>query len=360
MIYKLILSIRHLFYDRGWKKSVEAEVPTFCIGNIAVGGTGKTPHVEYLLRFLLKTGWAYKNIAVLSRGYKRKSRGFQKVPIRDASARIYGDEPVQIAGKFPAVTVAVDKNRVRGCHILCHPEQAPKKCIDKDFPAADVIILDDAFQYRKIIPSLSTVLIDCNRPLHEDHLLPWGRLRDLPSRIGKADVVIVTKCPEWLDDWSRRVWKENLKLREDQKLFFTTIKYGAPQPVFPEGDSHYIYSQRLVLVTGIADDAPLRNYLSDTYKIVERLGFRDHHRFSRGDIHKISSAIREFPTACLMTTEKDAQRLRDIPPARVPEAIRKRLFYIPVDAAFLSAEEEAEYMSIILSKINGGYSETLF
>ena len=332
MIYRLILSLRHLAFDKGWKKSFEAKVPTICVGNITVGGTGKTPHTEMILRKLLYSDqWAFKNIAVLSRGYKRKSKGFQIVD-RDSSARFAGDEPLQIARKFPSVTVAVDKDRVNGC----------EKLADK---VADIIVLDDAFQYRRLRAAKSIVLVDYNRPIYSDKLLPWGRLRDLPSRIKAADAVIVTKCPATITEWDRQEFRRRLKLKDSQKLFFTTVAYDTPEPVFPEADSRYTYSQRLILVSGIANDAPLRSQLSDTYKISERLSFGDHHRFSRADIHRIEKAVKEFPTACIMTTEKDAQRLRDA--KKVPDKIRQRLFYIPVKAEFFTPEEDAAFTSFI-------------
>ena len=248
MLYRIILALRHFAYDKGLKKVRHASVPTICVGNIAVGGTGKTPHTEMILRQLLKSdNWAYRNIAVLSRGYKRRSKGFQIVP-RDGSATLYGDEPAQMAHKFPSVTVAVDKNRVRGCNNLTEVEENK----------ADIIVLDDAFQYRKLASTLSIVLVDYNRPVNKDHLMPWGHLRDLPSRMRKADAVILTKCPPYLDEWEKTQWRKKLGLKDGQPLFFTSVSYAAAEPVFPEADPHYIYAQRLVLVTGIANDAALR------------------------------------------------------------------------------------------------------
>ena len=333
MIYNLWLRLRHLAYNKGWKKSYKADVPTICVGNITVGGTGKTPHVEMLLRQLsVSDRWGYKPLAVLSRGYKRKSRGFQIVQ-PDSTAAFAGDEPLQIARKFHGVTVAVDKNRVDGCQKLS---------------GADLIVLDDAFQYRRLTPSLSIVLVDYNRPVYEDKLLPWGRLRDLPSRLYKADVVIVTKCPAELDSWTRQEMRRKLNLKPEQKLFFTTIRYAAPEPVFPEADPRYTYSGRVILVSGIANNAPLRSYLSDSYKIVKRLDYPDHHRFSKADIREMSAAVKVTPTACVMTTEKDAQRLRDA--RNVPDALKQRLFYLPIEAAFVS-EDDAQAFEEVLDSI---------
>ena len=334
MLYGTLLAIRHFCYDKGWKKSCRASVPTICIGNITVGGTGKTPHTEMVLRKLLQSDdWAYSNLAVLSRGYKRKSKGFQLVP-RDGTALLYGDEPLQMAKKFPAVTVAVDKDRVRGCGKLAD---------------AHLIVLDDAFQYRRLKADINVVLVDYNRPVHKDTLLPWGRLRDLKSRLKAADMVIVTKCPAYVDDWERSQWVKYLRLSPEQKLFFTTLTYGAPEPVFPEGDARYTYSKRLVLFTGIANDAPLRSYLSDTYKIVRRIGFPDHHKYTRADIGTLKAAVKEFPTACLVTTEKDAQRIVDV--KNVPEELRLRMFQIPVEAAFLTPEEDDAFTETLLQRL---------
>ena len=331
MIYSLILTLRDKRYRSG-SRSVKADMPTVCVGNISAGGTGKTPHTEMILRMLLQSdAWGFKNIAVLSRGYKRKSKGFQIVD-REASARMSGDEPLQIARKFPSVKVAVDKNRVRGCQKLADD-------------GTDIIVLDDAFQYRRLIPSLSIVLVDYNRPIFKDKTLPWGRLRDLPSQIRRAQAVIVTKCPAELSDWDRQEWRRRLKLQDSQKLYFTTIGYDDPQAVFPEADPRYIYSKRLVLVSGIANDAPLRSQLSDSYKISRRLAFRDHHKFTRADIREISRAVKENPTACIMTTEKDAQRLRDV--KKMPDAVKQRLFYMPVQVRFLSEEETQSFTGII-------------
>ena len=198
--YWLTLKVRHMMYDCGLRKVTSPEVPSICVGNITVGGTGKTPHTEMILRTLLSDSeWGLRNIAVLSRGYKRKIKGFQQV-VADGTAKEYGDEPMQIKSKFPTVTVAVDKSRKEGCTLLCHPElvqtaRKARKCRFKDFPKSDLIILDDAFQHRAIKPKVNIVLVDYNRPIFKDHLMPLGRLRDLPERIAAADIIMVSKCP---------------------------------------------------------------------------------------------------------------------------------------------------------------------
>ena len=365
--YWLSLKIRHFLYDAGLKKVRSADVPTICIGNITVGGTGKTPHTEMLIRTLLQDQeWGGKNLAVLSRGYKRKTKGFQQVTA-DGSAAAYGDEPLQIKKKFPGITVAVDGNRIEGCDFLAHPEKLQsskkaRKCMDKNLPASDLIILDDAFQHRSLKPTLSIVLVDYNRPIFKDHLLPFGRLRDLPQRIAAADIVIVSKCPNEVNAWEKCTWAENLGIMnfdatscsgtrrngKKQHIFFSTITYDAAEAVFPEGNPRYIYTNRLVLFSGIANDAPLLSYLSSDYKIVRHFKFPDHHKFSRADIGTIASAAKEFPTSVLMTTEKDCQRIRDC--KKIKEELKQRMFYSPIKTAFLTENETKKF---ILALKNG-------
>ncbi len=380
MIYRIILSIRHFLFNKGWKKSFKADVPTICVGNITVGGTGKTPHTEMILRILLHSDeWAYSDLAVLSRGYKRKSKGFQKVG-RDGTALQFGDEPLQIAKKFPSVTVAVDKDRVEGCRFLAHPEQLQtdkkaRKCLDKNFPAANLIVLDDAFQYRRLQADINIVLVDYNRPVQKDKLMPWGKLRDLPSRLKAADILIVTKCPTYLDEWEKGKWAQQLgvdnystatctgvrKLRKGkekvQTVLFSSIGYEPMVPVFPEeADSRFTYAQRLILFTGIAKDTPLRAYLSDKYREVKRFSFPDHHKYSSGDIAKVARAVQAYPTACVATTEKDAQRIVDT--KKVPGTLRERLFQVPIQVDFLSPAEKEIFETTLLGLLRGLRSES--
>lgn len=364
--YYAALKLRNALYDKGIRKVYKAEVPTICVGNITAGGTGKTPHTEMILRELLASDeWGGRNIAVLSRGYKRESKGFQQVTT-SGSAEMFGDEPLQIKKNFPVVTVAVDKDRVEGCEFLRHPEElqtkrSARQCWDKAFPPADIIVLDDAFQYRRLRADLNIILVDYNHPLHKDHLLPLGRLRDLPSRIGEADIVIVTKCPPYLDNWQKTTWADSLGIKDystaecsgtsrsgkKQHIFFTYIEFQSPRPLFDSADSRYIYSKRMILFTGIARDKPLRNYLSDSYRIVRRFSFRDHHKFVWGDFQKIQRSVNRWPTAAVATTEKDAQRVLDF--KGLPLTLRERMLVIPIKVAFLSKEEQEIFRKCLLS-----------
>ena len=363
--YYFTLKIRHFLYDKGLKKSVKADVPTVCIGNITVGGTGKTPHTELTVRTLLSLPeFAGRNIAVLSRGYGRKSKGFQQVK-EDSRADFSGDEPLQIKSRFPEITVAVDAKRVEGCDFLCHPEKLAvskkgRKCLDKDFPAADIIVLDDAFQHRALSTSLSILLIDYQRPVSKDLLLPLGRLRDLRTRAAAADVLIITKCPTHLDDVLKREWiSENLNLRDfdpgtlqgtaasgkRQTVLFSTIRYCEPAAVFPQGDTRYVYAKRAVAFSGIANDSRFTAFLSGKYRLVRYFAFGDHHDFSASDIKAIANAAETEATAVVMTTEKDSQRIRSM--EKVPETLRKRMFQVPVESVFLSEKEMSVFRSLL-------------
>ncbi len=365
--YWLTLKIRARRYRNG-RHSREAEVPTICLGNVTVGGTGKTPHTELVLRTLLRDIGFQGHAAVLSRGYKRRSKGFQQV-VADGSAAFYGDEPLQIKRKFPEVTVALEKDRLTGCKYLRHPDFVKvlprnRGCRHKDFPAADVIVLDDAFQYRRLKPSLSIVLVDSSRPVFQDKLLPLGRLRDLPERIWEADMIVVTKCPTYLTDMDKEQWAEDLGLHDYSlsdcaaltpegrmiKLLFSTIGYCEPEPIFPEGDRRYTYGGRTVLFSGIADDLKFRQYLSGTYQIQDRMSFPDHHKFTRGDMAAIQGMSSHYPTALVATTEKDAQRVPDV--KDIPLGLKEKLFYVPIEVNFLSDDEKAVWLQTIRSVVS--------
>ena len=177
--------------------------------------------------------------------------------------------------------------------------------------------------------------------------MPLGSLRDLPERIAAADIVIVSKCPTYLDAWERSKWAEILRLREDQHIFFTTIGYNTAKPIFLEGDPRYTYTHRLILFSGIANDSPLRNYLCDSYKIVRHFKFSDHHKFTWADVSSISSAAKTFPTSVIMTTEKDCQRVRDC--KNIPDNLKRRMFYTPIKVNFFSEQEHEQFVSTLKS-----------
>lgn len=366
--YYLTLKIRHALYDSGVFKVHTCEAPTICVGNIAAGGTGKTPHTEMILRTLLASEkWGDKHIAVLSRGHKRKSSGFQQIMVDD-SASFAGDEPLQIKRKFPKVTVAVDRTRVEGCDLLLHPDKIKasrkyRKCVHKDVQTPELIVLDDAFQYRSLQAAFNIVLIDYNRPPSKDCLLPFGRLRDLPERLFHANVIIVTKCPKFMENWEKIEWVKSLQISDfdletcqgtdktgkKMTVLFTTISYCPLEPVFEDSDRRYIYSHNLILVSGIASDTPLRRYLSDNYEIVKHFKFNDHHKYTGMDIRRLLLATKKWPTPLVATTEKDSQRLRDY--KKMPEALRKRLFHTPIEVSFVTEHEKEVFETTLLNAL---------
>ena len=304
--YWLALRLRNAAYDKGRRRAVRHPVPVISVGNLTAGGTGKTPMVEYLIRLLQ----GRNHVAVLSRGYKRHSRGFRMVKADD-KALVCGDEPLQIKRKFP-----------------------------------DLILLDDGFQYRKLQPSLNLVLVDFNRPIFHDNLLPIGHLRDLPEQIRRADAVIVTKTPHQLEALERLELRQQLRLRHDQPMLVSSLRYGEMQPVFPEqADRHYLYSKEVYVFSGIADDRPLLAYLTDSYDSIDHEQFGDHHRFTRADQRALVRYARRHPRTLLLTTEKDAMRLLHC--TRLDDAVRSRLFYVPVEMAFQTPEEAAAFAKII-------------
>ncbi len=207
------------------------------------------------------------------------------------------------------------------------------------------------------------MLVEWKRPLDKDMLLPFGRLRDLPERISEADIVIATKCPSSLEEWEKSEWVKSLGVKDFDhatscgefssgkkvSIFFTSINYETPEPIYKEGDTRYIYSKKLILFSGIAKDTPLRMYLSDKYKIVSRFKFSDHHKYNRFDLAHIMAAVKLQPTALVATTEKDSQRILDY--KKVPLDLRQRLFQIPISVAFLSPEEKERFRSVLTSSL---------
>jgi tetraacyldisaccharide 4'-kinase len=329
--YWLALRVRNALYDSGRLTSMRHDVPVISVGNVTAGGTGKTPMVELLMRLLQDRC----RVAVLSRGYKRRGKGFHLVEVDDTAAFV-GDEPLQVKRKFPDVLVAVDKDRNHGVKQLMALPEAQRP---------EMILLDDGFQYRRLHPSLNLLLVDYNHPIFRDNLLPLGHLRDLPEQVRRADAVVFTKSPLVLDAEERTQMRELTQLGPDVPVFFATVRYCPPQPVFPEGDSHYIYSKEVFLFSGVADDTPMRVYLTDHYASIDHKRYGDHHRFSRCDQRVLCRYARRHPLALLLTTEKDAMRLLHC--RHLDASVRSRLFYLPIETTFLTPEESADFENFI-------------
>ncbi len=319
--YYQVLKVRHFMYDRGFFKSYSFDVPVVALGNLSVGGTGKTPHTEFIVSALKSE----KRIAVLSRGYGRKGSGYKEVTL-NGTVKDFGDEPLQIKRKFPDIVVVVDSNRVRAI-----------KRILSDYKI-DMILLDDALQHRRVSPSKSVLLIDYFNPPYNDLLLPFGRLRDIPERLHSSDIVIVTKCPDFISESEMFEWRKNLELVDNQALFFTSIGYSQAKSLFKEGDSRYLSSKFAVAISGIAKPKYFHNQLVGSYILQDKLVYRDHYNFKKSDAAQINDTASKHLRALLVTTEKDGQRLSDL--AQLNDNVRRRLFYLPIYVTVLDNQSD--------------------
>ncbi len=313
-LYGLVVSIRNLMFDVGMLKSKTFPLPVICVGNITVGGTGKTPHTEYLIRMLSEK----HQVAVLSRGYKRQSEGYvlatPTTPMTDI-----GDEPYQMKHKLPQIHMAVDKDRCHGIAELMKKEVQP---------STDVVILDDAYQHRYVKAGLNILLMDYHRLIYLDKLLPAGRLRESSSGTKRADIVIVTKCPRDITPIERTGIERSLNIENWQKIFFSTYSYP---------DDMKGIGKKPLLVTGIASPEQM---IYDLQKIVPEfdvMSFPDHHHFTKNDINNIRTRA---AGRTILTTEKDATRLHGLENVKV----------IPVEVEFIDGKEDFD--NIIRNYVN--------
>jgi tetraacyldisaccharide 4'-kinase len=324
-LYGLGVGFRNTLFEMGILKSRSFSTPVISVGNITVGGTGKTPHVEYLIQ-LLKDNM---NVAVLSRGYKRKSHGFVLAD-KDTPMSKIGDEPYQIKQKFPNVTVAVDGKRTRGIENLTSKQNGD---------AVDVILLDDAFQHRYVKPGINILLVDYHRLVIYDELLPAGRLREPVRSKDRADIVIITKCPKDLKPMEFRVITKAMSLFPYQQLYFSTHEYDAPKPVFPEQAKaieqdgtdklESLSGKNILLLTGIASPKQMIHDLTPKVAALTPLSFGDHHQFKKKDVECINEAFNELPSPKLIiTTEKDATRLTQV--EGLSDEVKKNMYILPI------------------------------
>lgn len=338
LIYALAIAIRNLGFKTGILNSREMSVPVINIGNIAVGGSGKTPHVEYLIRLL--TANTDKKIATLSRGYGRDSSGFM-ISNSTNTANEVGDEPLQYTLKYPNITVAVDGDRVHGANKLINEKHV------------DVILLDDAYQHRYIKPSLNILLTNYQKHYGQDYLLPMGNLREFRSAAHRADVIIVTKAPHSISPIDRRRIAQELGANTHQKVLYSFIQYNQLVAFNDKAKAHplgldQLKDHEVILVTGIANPQPLLDFLKpQTYKL-EHIGFRDHHRYDAADIKKIKSYTNELENPIIITTEKDAMRFKY--PSILEELSGLAVYYVDIEVAFNEADKKA-FDEIILDHV---------
>lgn len=327
VLYDVITRVRNWFFNVGILKSTSFDIPVIAVGNLSVGGTGKSPQIEYLIR-LLKDNY---RIAVLSRGYKRKTEGFQLV--NDAhTAEDVGDEPLQFYKKFKtAITVAVDADRTNGIQQLLQLNNPP-----------EVVLLDDAYQHRKVTASSYILLTKYNDLFVDDFVLPTGNLRESRRGAKRASVIVVTKCPENLSKTEQEKIVRKLNPKPYQKVFFTTIAYDENLKGTKELTIDDLQDKEVLLVTGIANPTPLLNFLKENEVSYKHLNFPDHHNFTQQDILKIEKIFNELPSKqkIMLTTEKDYMRL---------EGKVDSLNYISIKSHFI--REEKAFNSLMLDEI---------
>ena len=327
-LYGLGVRLRNQLFEIGLLKSRSFDIPVISVGNITVGGSGKTPHVEYLIRLLKDRA----KVAVLSRGYKRKSRGYVLAGEKTTMSDI-GDEPFQMKTKFPDIYVAVDKNRCHGIDTLTGSKET------KD---TDVILLDDAFQHRYVKPGINILLVDYHRLIIYDKLLPAGRLREPQNGKSRADIVIITKCPKDLKPMEYRVIIKAMNLYPYQQLYFTTLEYDNMRPMFC-GEERPLKSiskkENILLLTGIASPKQMIYDLKECSPNITPMTFPDHHQFTKKDIERINDAFAAMQSPkIIITTEKDNARLFGM--EGLSDEVRHNIYILPVKIKFMPGQEK--------------------
>jgi tetraacyldisaccharide 4'-kinase len=325
LLYGLIIRFRNFLYDKKYLKSVRFDFPIIAIGNLTVGGTGKTPHTEYLLKLL---GSNYKT-TVLSRGYKRKSKGYHIATETD-DANMLGDEPLLLKKKYPFAEVCVAEDR-----LFAIPQ------IINDLPETQVILMDDAFQHRAVSPSLSILLTTYNNPYYNDMLLPAGRLREYSSAAARADFIVVTKCPEDIAAATKQEIIKNIQPEKHQKVFFSYLHYGTPYNLMNPNERLPLHkNQDVYIFCGIANTDELESYVASKVNRSWLRQYSDHHYYDRYDLETISESFNniESNSKILLTTEKDAARLYE----HREWFIQKKLsiFALPVEVRFFEQDQQ--------------------
>ncbi len=337
-LYGMLIACRNFFFNIGIFKSESFPIPIICVGNISVGGTGKTPHVEHIIEILKKD---YR-LAVVTRGYKRKTKGLI-IANTDSTAEEIGDEPRQIKLKYPDVTLAVDGNRRRAIRYLLSMKEDVRP---------QVIIMDDGFQHRYVKPSYSVVLIDFNRPITSDYLLPLGNLREQASARYRANMIIVTKKPKGFKPIDKMLYERGLNLYPYQHLYFSSIEYQAPRPLLFLGqettDSPITIGKndKVVAVSGIASPKPFVQQLEKAYTLIGQKHFPDHHNFTKKDIESLNTLYTELQAKAdkaifFVCTEKDAVRLHNLKEWLSPDLL-EHLYYLPITIS-VGANKEEEF-----------------
>jgi tetraacyldisaccharide 4'-kinase len=339
ILYGFVVFVRNLMFDIGILKSKTYPVPVISIGNLNMGGTGKTPHIEYLIRLLKKENF---QLATLSRGYGRKTKGFVLAD-DTACSEIIGDEPTQYFKKFNDITVAVSENRCLGIEKII-----------KENPKINAILLDDAFQHRYVKAGISILLTDYFSPFYRDFIFPSGKLREQRKNAKRADFIIVTKCPKVLSPLTQKSVVDSIRKYTDKQIFFSYIDYGELVPLNNTFNSPLkLDKYTILLFTGIANPYPLEEYLSGKCSKIDIIRFKDHYQYKEEDVIRISNEYRKIlsKNKIIITTEKDAMRIKDT--KLINFFVDLPLFYIPIEIKFhCEANDEFDNQIINYVRIN--------
>ncbi len=325
LVYGFIVHTRNLLYEAGVLRSTSFSTPVISVGNLSVGGAGKTPHTEYLIRLLAP----YLQIGVLSRGYKRKSKGFRLVKRTDNVTQA-GDEPLQYARKYPGVVVAVSESRALGIPLML-----------KSYPYLKTIILDDAFQHLSVKPALNILLTPYDDLYTDDYILPAGRLREGAKSANRANIIIVTKCPNNEQEIDQELVRKKLQIQDYQSLFFTDYVYGLPYFFFDPSKRVRIDDfDEIVLISAIANTSYLEHYMESKVNHIHNVEFEDHHLYTQKEIEDLRVLFDNIETnnKCIITTEKDATRLELLAPQI--QALNLPIFILPIEVRFKFSDGE--------------------
>ncbi len=317
--YRAGVTVRHRLFDWGILKSEKFDIPIICIGNITVGGTGKTPMAEMVIDFMSQS----HDVALLSRGYGRRTKGYREVQ-PDSHYRDVGDEPLQIKRKFPDTVVVVCEKRTDGI-----------RRIRAEHPEVDLIIMDDGFQHRYVDAKINVIMVDATRPIQHDYMLPRGTLRDLPEQLYRAHYFVVTKCPEKMAPIDRRIMRKVLIQVAYQKVYFTRFESFMPKPLYPSEVRHEPLTQALqvVALSGIGNPEPFLTTLRERYTVVEEVTLDDHHVYKMSDMRRLGELLKKYPGSVIVTTEKDAVKMGNS--SKIPADVRAALYYLPINISFI-------------------------
>jgi tetraacyldisaccharide 4'-kinase len=332
MLYDVVMNIRNRLYDMKLRPSVTFDIPVIGVGNLAVGGTGKTPMTEYIIRLISPQ----HRVVTLSRGYGRRTKGFRIAGPHDNAFTI-GDEPYQLYKKFsPEVGVSVGEERA-----LAIPS------ILQELTDTEAIVMDDAFQHRRVVPGFSVLLTEYSRPFYDDHILPYGRLREGPEGAQRADAIVVTKCPDHLEDEDMMRMEHAIRTYSLKPIFFSRIRYGEP---ISFGDPTKKISDKIILMTGIANAKLLEAYVKRHFTLLKHFSFRDHYVFQASDLREAEQFMTQNKgePISILTTEKDKMKLERNELKSLVSGLP--IFYLPIETEFL--RNGKDFDTLVMSFMN--------